>query len=223
MFSKFTSMNVFKTLSNLGKASISTESQTFASAVQGRRTIYAIDKNIKVSDQRLQEIVEYAVKHTPTSFNSQTGRALLLLGNHHDTFWNNTKEILKGIVPPEQFAPTEKKMNGFQSGYGTVLFFEEQKAVEKLQEQFPLYASGFPTFSQHSSAILQYIMWTSLHTEGLGASLQHYSPLVDEFVQKEWNVSPTWKMVAQMPFGNIVKQAGAKEFQAIEERVKVHK
>ena len=155
-------------LKNLFKNSASTEYQAFANVIQGRRTIYNLDKNVKVSDERLQEIVEFAVKHTPTSFNSQAGRTLLLLGNHHDRFWSNTKEILRGMVPADKFAPTEQKMDGFKNGYGTVLFFEEQNDVKKLQEMFPLYAAGFPTFSEHSSAILQYIMWSSLHTEGLG-------------------------------------------------------
>ena len=59
--------------------------------------------------------------------------------------------------------------------------------------------------------------------EGLGASLQHYNPLIDEEVKKQWSIPPNWKLIAEMPFGNPTVAAGEKEFQPIEMRVKVFK
>ena len=197
-----------------------TKASDFASAVANRRTIYALNKNITVTDQRIQEIVEFAVKWTPSSFNSQSGRAILLLGKHHQKFWDITRDTLKAMLPEDKFPPTEEKMKGFAAAYGTVLFFEDQDAVKKLQEGFPAYAQAFPGFSEHSSGMLQFIVWTAFEVEGLGASLQHYSPLVDEAVQKEWNVPKSWKLVSQMPFGNPVVPAGPKEFQPLADRVK---
>jgi len=197
--------------------------KSFAAAVKDRRTIYAIDKNVKISDARIQEILEFSVKWTPSSFNSQSARTVLLLGKHHDKFWEITSEILRKMVKPEQWAATEAKMKGFSAGYGTILFFEDQEPIKKLQEQFPTYAQAFPGFSEHSSGMVQFVVWTALEAEGLGASLQHYSPLVDESVQKEWNIPSSWKLVSQMPFGGVVQPAGPKEFQPIEDRVKLHK
>jgi len=198
-------------------------SKDFFAAVKDRRTFYAIDKNIKVSEAKIREIVEYAIKHVPSSFNSQSSRAVILLKDQSDKFWQLTSDVLKGIVPPENFAPTAEKMKGFGAGYGTILFFEDDVPIKKMQEAFPTYASAFPGFSQHTAGMAQFIVWTALEAEGLGCSLQHYSPLVDEFVQKEWNVPSTWKLIAQMPFGNPVAQPGEKTFQPIEERVKVFK
>ena len=34
-----------------------------------------------------------------------------------------------------------------------------------------------------------------------GASLQHYNPLIDEAVAKQWHINPNWKLIAEMPFG----------------------
>jgi len=195
----------------------------FASAVKNRRTYYGISKKVNISNDKIQEIVESAVKWAPSSFNVQSGRAILLLGKHHDKFWDITKEILRKIVPADQFAPTEAKMQGFAAGYGTVLFFEDQVPIQKLQEQFPTYAHNFPIWSEHSSGMIQYIVWTALELEGLGCSLQHYSPLVDEAVQNEWRVPKTWKLIAQMPFGQPTQAPGDKEFQPIADRVKLHK
>jgi len=197
--------------------------KNFESAVINRRKIYAISKDVKVTDARIQEIIEFGVKHAPSVFNSQSSRAVLLLGKHHDKFWSISTKIVRKIVPADKFAPTEAKMKGFASGYGTVLFFEDQKAVKKLQEQFLSYAHNFPVWSEHASGMLQFIIWTALEAEGLGASLQHYAPLVDESVQKEWNIPSSWKLVAQMPFGHPVQAAGPKDFQPIEDRVKLYK
>jgi len=198
-------------------------SKDFLTAVKERRTIYNISKDIKVTEARIQEIVELAIKHTPSSFNSQSSRAVILFKEQSDKFWETTKEILRGIVPADQFGATEAKMNGFGAGYGTILFFEDEAAVKKLQDAFPLYASAFPGFSQHTAGMVQFVVWTALEAEGLGCSLQHYSPLVDEAVQKNWGVPKEWKLTAQMPFGHPTKPAGEKTFQPIEDRVKIFK
>ncbi|HOO86549.1 MAG TPA: hypothetical protein PK442_02495 [Synergistales bacterium] len=45
----------------------------FFDAVKNRRTYYSISKKSPVSDERIREIVEQAVKHCPSAFNSQSG------------------------------------------------------------------------------------------------------------------------------------------------------
>jgi uncharacterized protein len=198
-------------------------SKDFYTSVQERRSIYGISKESPVSDERILEVINNAVKHSPTAFNSQSGRVLVLFGEHHNRLWDITKEILRKKVPAEKFAPTEEKMNSFRSGYGSVLYFEDQSVVEGLQNKFPSYKDNFPIWSQQGSGILQFIVWTSLENEGLGASLQHYNPLIDEGVKKEWNIPDNWKLIAQMPFGKTTAPAGDKEFKPLEERVKVFK
>ncbi|WP_108671687.1 nitroreductase family protein [Peribacillus acanthi] len=206
-----------------GKNEQAREAENFYSAVQNRRSIYAISKESPVSDERIQEVIEFAVKHSPSSFNSQSGRVVVLLGNEHDKLWNITTDTLRKIVPADAFGPTEEKMNAFKSGYGTVLFFEDQSVIEGLQNAFPTYSDNFPIWSQHSSGMLQYVVWTSLELEGFGATLQHYNPLIDEDVKKQWNIENSWKLIAQMPFGKPVASAGEKEFKPVQDRVKVYK
>lgn len=195
----------------------------FYSAVEARRTIYGISSEAVVSNERINEVINHAVKHTPSAFNSQSARVVVLLGEQHTKFWNITTETLRKMVPVDQFGATEEKMNAFGSGYGTVLFFEDNSVIETLQEQFATYKDNFPIWSQHSSGMLQYVIWTSLEIEGFGASLQHYNPLIDDEVKKEWDLPSSWKLVAQMPFGKPTAPAGDKEFKPLEERVKVFK
>ncbi|MGC4376622.1 nitroreductase family protein [Fictibacillus sp. Mic-4] len=198
-------------------------SKDFYAAVKDRRSIYGISKEAVVSDERIQEVIEHAVKHTPSSFNSQSARVVLLLGEQHDKLWDITKETLRKIVPADQFAPTEEKMNAFKSGYGTVLFFEDETVIEQLQQSFPSYKENFPIWSHHSSGMHQFVVWTALEIEGFGATLQHYNPLIDDQVKQEWNIPAEWKLIAQMPFGKPTVQPGEKEFKPLEDRIKVFK
>lgn len=197
--------------------------KNFYEAIKERRSIYAISKESPISDERIKEIVEDIVKHVPSAFNSQTTRAVVLLGESNDKLWNITMEALRKIVPASDFASTEAKINSFKGGYGTVLFFEDFAVVESLQEQFELYKDNFPVWALQTSGMMQFSVWTAFATEGLGASLQHYTELIDAEVKKEFNIPNNWRMMAQMPFGKIVAGAGEKEFSPIENRVKIIK
>lgn len=197
--------------------------KNFLDAVAERRTYYGISKEPVVSDERLQEIVEHAVKYTPSAFNSQSARVVLLLKNEHDKLWEITKEALRMIVPADKFSETEDKINSFKNGYGTVLYFEDNSIVEGLQQQFALYKDNFPIWSQQASGMHQFVIWTALEIEGLGASLQHYNELIESDVKKEWSIPENWKLIGQMPFGKPTAEPGAKEFKPLEERIKVFK
>lgn len=195
----------------------------FYTALKERRSYYGINKQISVSDERIKEIVEFAVTHTPSAFNSQTARLVVLTGQAHDTLWEITTETLRKVVGEGDFTGTQQKMDSFKAGYGTILFFEDEAVVKSLQEQFASYADNFPIWSNQASGMHQLVVWTALEAEGLGASLQHYNPLIDDEVKKEWNILDNWKLIAQMPFGNPTSPVGEKEFQPLEDRVKFYK
>ncbi|MEI6286035.1 MAG: nitroreductase family protein [Bacillota bacterium] len=198
-------------------------SKSFLQAVANRRTYYGISNEKIVPEPMVVEIVESALKHTPSAFNSQNSRVLVLFGAEHDAFWSIAMAALRAIVPAEKFAPTEEKINSFAAGYGTVLFFEDMSVVENLQTQFPGYAVNFPIWSGQASGMLQFVVWAALEAEGLGASLQHYSPLVDEGMYSRWDVPRSWKLTAQMPFGKPTAPAGEKTFLPLNERVKIYR
>ena len=194
---------------------------SFNKLIEQRRTIYGLGKDLPVSESDIESIVEHAVKHTPSAFNSQSARVIVLFDTAHDTLWNITLENLRQIVPAENFAPTEARIGGFAGGAGTVLFFEDQSVIEYLMENFALYAKNFPIWSEQSSGMLQYVVWTSLAEVNVGASLQHYNEVIADDVAKAFEVPDSWKLIAQMPFGNIASPAGEKEFQPLDSRMKV--
>lgn len=197
--------------------------KNFYQAIEERRSYYGLSKDVVVSDDKIKEVIEHAIKHTPSAFNSQTARVVLLVDKHHTKLWDLTKEALRKIVPADKFAATEEKINSFEDAYATVLFFEDRKVVEELQNQFPTYKDNFPIWSKESSGMLQFNIWTSLELEGYGASLQHYNELIEAAVKKEWDLPDQWEMRAQMPFGKPTAQPGDKEFKPLEERIRVYR
>ncbi len=198
--------------------------RTFKQAIESRRTFYAIGNESPVSDNKIEEVIKFAVKHVPSAFNSQSTRVVVLLGENHKRLWNITKDILRRIVPAAAFKGTEDKIdNCFLSGHGTILFFEDQNVVKSLQTSYPAYADNFPIWSQQTSAMHQFAIWTMLEDLGLGVNLQHYNPLIDKDVKAEWSIPESWKLISEMPFGNPIAEPEAKQFSPIEERVKIFK
>ena len=196
---------------------------SFLDHIKQRRTIYAVGKNVALTPEQIESVIKEAVNHSPSAFNSQTSRIVTLFGESHLQFWNVVRETLRKIVPEAAFEGTNTKINSFAAGYGTVLFYEDQDVVKALQEQFALYADNFPVWSEHSSAIAQFAVWTALSEQNIGASLQHYNPIVDAEVHQEWNVPESWQLRAQIVFGSIEGEAYPKGYMNDEDRFKVFK
>lgn len=191
---------------------------TFEQAMEQRRSQYSIGAALPISREEVENIVAHAIKHVPSAFNSQSARVALLFGESHQQLWTITKESLRAIVPQEQFSATEQKIDGFAAGAGTVLFFEDQHIVQSLINNFALYAKNFPLWSEQSSGMLQYAIWTRLAEQQVGATLQHYNELIADEVKKTFSIPYNWKLIAQMPFGNITALPKEKTFSLVEQR-----
>lgn len=194
----------------------------FLNLIEQRRTIYALAKNVVQTPEYLTDLIQRTIRESPSSFNSQSSRAVILFNAEHEKFWNFVKQELQAYATDEAAAAkTAAKMDSFAAGLGTILFFEDMSVVEDLQTRFALYAENFPIWAEHSTAMAQFATWTALHTEGLGASLQHYNPIVDQQVHKEWDIPQNWKLRAQLVFGSIEAEAKAKTYIENTERFKV--
>lgn len=198
--------------------------KSFKEVMKNRRSYYSLTNTALVSDKEIQDIIDFVVTNAPSAFNSQSTRVVLLLGDNHKKLWEIVKTVLKRMIPVEAFEKTEIKIDtSFASGYGTVLFFEDQSVVEGLQKAFPSYSENFPGWSLQTSAIHQFAIWSLLEEVGFGASLQHYNPIIDEEVAKVWNINKKWKLIAQMPFGVPSQEPGTKDIAPLEDRILVFK
>ena len=187
-----------------------------------RRTYYTISDETTISNDKIERLVAEALKHTPSAFNMQSARVVLLFGKNHKLLWDSVFTVLKKNVPEKQFPATSDKINGFKAGYGTVLFFEDETVRGKFMADYPLYQDRFLIWAEQGNAMLQSNVWMLLEEAGLGASLQHYNPLIDEIVQKTWNIPRNWRLIAQMPFGVPTEEPAPKTFVPIKERLRVY-
>lgn len=186
-----------------------------------RRTIYALNDTLPVPDQAVVDAVEHAILHTPSAFNSQTTRIMVLFGDAHKRLWDIAEANLRQIVGDNDFSSTEQKMASFRAGAGTILYFEDDNGIKALQEQFALYADSFPIYAEHTNAMHQYAIWTQLSNLGIGASLQHYSAIFEQDVAQAFDIPEGWKLIAQMPFGGVAASADDKKFGTTDERMMV--
>lgn len=194
--------------------------KSFKEALKARHTFYQINDGSTLSNKEIRDLIHFAVEYVPSAFNSQTTRIVLLTGKAHKKLWNIVKETLCKLVPADVFAKAEQKIDGsFSCGYGTILYFEDISIVHSLQERFPTYRDNFPVWSEQTSGMHQLVIWIMLEDAGMGASLQHYNPLIDEEVRKSWDLPVEWKLIAQMPFGIPVAQPGRKEVLSLDKRV----
>lgn len=194
---------------------------TLIEAIEKRRTQYALGRNITQAQEEITALIEEAIKLSPSAFNSQSSRAVILFGQQSEKFWHIVMNELRIRVPADKFAPTEAKIKSFASGVGTILFYEDQQIIASLQQQYPNYAEQFPVWSEQGSGIAQFAVWSALANAGIGASLQHYNPLPDAAAAKEWQIPESWKLRAMMPFGSNEAPFPEKSFIDDTERFKV--
>ncbi|OCK78351.1 nitroreductase [Lepidopterella palustris CBS 459.81] len=196
---------------------------TVGDAIKNQGSLHVRSDDVEIPDARVQDIVRDAILHSPTPFNCQSGRAVVLLKEEHNKFWDMAHEAAKASVAPPVFEKTfAPRIKMFRAAYGTILFYESARALKATEEKYPIVKDKIPQWSEHASGMLQCAVWTMLTAEGLGVNLQHYNPMVDSGAAKQWNIPAEWSLKAQMVFG---KPAGPriveKEFEPVEDKVMV--
>lgn len=193
----------------------------FIDAIQQRRSIYALGKNPNLAQEEIVEKIKQVFTYMPSAFNSQSARIVVLFGDQHDLLWEIVMSTLRQRVAPEKFGRTEAKIKGFQEAFGTVLYYDDTSVTNGFAEKFPTYAKNFDPWAEQANGMLQFAIWTALEDMGLGVNLQHYNPLIDERVSEVYEIPASWRLIAQMPFGEKLKDADAKTTMPIENRMRV--
>jgi predicted oxidoreductase (fatty acid repression mutant protein) len=185
-------------------------------SLKERRSIYDINKNLPVKEDVVFDFIKEATELIPDSFNMKSSRVVVVTGEKQDLLWDKIYDVFEGNVPKE-------KIDSFKSGFGTILYFIDTSTVKALEEQFPLYASNFIEWAKQSAGMLELSIWSGLKELNIGASLQHYNPVIDEMVKELFDIPDSYKLNAEMPFGGINSTPEPKEKEDISLRVKFEK
>lgn len=196
---------------------------SYIDIIKQRRSVYDLHKHLPISENKLMRILEEIITESPTAFNMQSSYVIVLMDGQHERLWNIVTKTLKDIVPSDKFEPTQKKMDMFSNAKGTILFFENTQIIEQLKIDYPLYKDQFDNFALRGMGILQGNIWNALAEAEIGASLQHYNPLIDEAVKEEWDIPEYYQLSAQMVFGGIGSIPEPKEKVDVHTRINLYK
>ena len=189
--------------------------------VKKRRSQYAIGNNTDLTNEEIAERITQIVRDVPTASNSQTTRIAIVFGEENVKLWDHILDVQKDVMPEEMWGMMSGVMEGAKGGVGTIIFFEDLDAVEKM----PTSPARVEVYKQNNNANAQYATWLALTDLGLGGSLQHmnvgYEQGFDKSVKELLGLPERWEMQAQMPFGSIEGENEPKEYIADSERVVV--
>lgn len=188
-----------------------------------RRSVYGLGKLSHSADNCLEDSVKSCLLNCPTPFNAQSARLVILFNEYHQNLWDKIGQNLNKIIPSAKQKATQEKIAGFANASGTILFFEDSRALSEMKRKFPLYAENMKIWTQQANGMLQFMIWQVLSENNIGASLQHYNEIIEKNLYSMYNLPKNWKIVAQMPFGSIEKEPPDKTFLPLEERIKIFK
>lgn len=181
-----------------------------------RRSYYQINKNLPVSETEIVARIRELTELVPDAFDMKSSRLIIALGEKQDALWDAVHAAFGGKVSRE-------KIGIFRAGAGTILYFYDRDVVQEMQQRFATYAGNFPGWALQASGMLQLSVWSGLRELGVGASVQHYNPVIDETVRTMFDLPESYVLVAQMPFGGIVSEPAPKEKENIDRRVRVYR
>lgn len=185
----------------------------FLDDLRKRRSIYHLGKKVSYDQEQLISLIKETVYCCPSVLNCQSARVVILIQNSHEQFWKMVKDIQKQHLHEKAYEGMAIKIAECTAAYGTILFFEDLNVVKKLQKFRPLQANDFEVWSEQSSGMVQFAVWSLLASLDLGAALHHYNPNIDTHVMEHYSLPQHWQLKAQMTFGSIVTPADVKSYE----------
>lgn len=183
-------------------------------ALFNRRSVYALKKELPVSENEVIKAIEETAALVPDAFDCKSQRVVVVLGENQYKLWDAIYDAFEGKIARD-------KIDSFKSAAGTVLYFTDEDVTKNLTESYPAYAPNFPIWNGQANGMLQISIWAVLAELGIGSNLQHYNPVIDDTIKKMFNIPENYKLVAQMPFGGIITAPTPKASEDISKRVTV--
>ena len=193
----------------------------YIEALNQRRSEYSLSPELPVSQDDVVKLIRDIISVTPTSYNGQSPRTFVLFGDDHKALWKIVEDSLIVKIGPERYQKSKGKIDSFANAAGTILYYEDDSVTKKLKEDNPSYKDNFPVWAEQANGMLQFAVWSGLRTLGIGANLQHYNPLIDDKVRETFGIPEGYRLIAQMPFGKVVREAPRKPRLNPEDTVRV--
>ena len=187
------------------KKDVEQKTYVFIDEMKKRRSHYELSNRVSISPEYLTQLIKDAARCCPSALNSQSARIVILLDDSHAQFWQMVKDVQYYAVAETIRESVGHKINRCATAFGTVLFFEDQDVIQNLQKRKPLQADELQLWSEQTSGMVQYAVWTAIVSTGLGASIHHYNPSINLATTEQLQLPKNWHLKAQLVFGAIVE------------------
>ncbi|KAL1413837.1 hypothetical protein Q8F55_001621 [Vanrija albida] len=200
--------------------------KTVLEIAKERHSYYSIKGTSTLTDDELITILKESVNNSPTPFNNQSTRGLLILGQKNKDMWEAIWTAHKTTLQSEEHARKAriKFEAAYLGGYGTYVFFDDQNVVDGMVKAMPNLDKAFPAWVGNAAGILHYIVWTALECAGMGANLQHFpqlSPVTGPALKDFLKTPDNWVCSAMIPFGEINGAPPERTYLPIDDKVLV--
>jgi predicted oxidoreductase (fatty acid repression mutant protein) len=142
-----------------------------------------------------------AASLVPSAFNAPPWHVAIIHGRR-DAFWGGVEAAFREQLSGERLDRYLTRLDGFRSGAGAVLVFEDRAAVESLKVSYQLPAETAESYGQQAIGMVQLALWLAIVEEGLATSLQHWESLIEDAVARFLDLPVgQFRLTATMPFG----------------------
>lgn len=111
--------------------------EAFLNPIESRISCYGLTNTSPIPDAKIKSIVEFTIKNTPSAFNVQSARAVILFKADHEKLWDIADKHLKAAMPEAAYQALASRVKMFRAAYGSVLWFEDQDALDALKGKNP--------------------------------------------------------------------------------------
>lgn len=170
-----------------------------------RRSIRRLAGGVLAPDTiaRLQD----AVVRTPSAF-GVTPWQIVILHEHRDAFWDEVAAAFRDGLEGERLQRYLGRLEGFRSGAGVILIYEDLAARPTLHQNWGLSEQTAHDFVHQGLGMLQLAIWLVLTEVGLVASIQHWDWLIQNRVAALLDL-PTerYQLISVLPIGEPAEPA----------------
>ena len=124
-----------------------------------RRSIYALNRQLPVSEDEVLDLIKEATELVPDAFNMKSQRVIVVLGDKQDTLWDGIYDAFGGKV-------ARAKIDSFKAAYGTILYFIDDNTVcrknSRGMQKISLYGHSRPMACCRSISGQDLLNWESV-------------------------------------------------------------
>lgn len=161
-----------------------------------------LGQRVHFSQSYLSELIQFSVRNCPSLYEECSTRIVILYSESHRRLWEIIREVQRRELPAHIFDSAAIKIDECEASYGTVLFYEDQQVIKHLQKNMPFHVDDYPAWSEQTSGMSQYAVWTALASAGLGGHLHQYKN-IEKSIANYFALNDQWQLKAQLVFGSI--------------------